>query len=53
MAKQYLEHQNLKNSSNEIIQLGSDEGELVLDFFMGSATTQAVAHKNESPVYWY
>lgn len=28
-----------------IIQLGSDEGELVLDFFMGSATTQAVAHK--------
>jgi len=28
-----------------IIQLGSDEGDLVLDFFMGSATTQAVAHK--------
>ena len=28
-----------------IIQLGSGEGDLVLDFFMGSATTQAVAHK--------
>lgn len=28
-----------------IIQLGSNEGDLVLDFFMGSATTQAVAHK--------
>ena len=28
-----------------IIQLGSDEGDLVLDFFMGSATTQSVAHK--------
>ena len=28
-----------------IIQLGSDEGDLVLDFFMGSATTQAVSHK--------
>ena len=28
-----------------IIQLGSEEGDLVLDFFMGSATTQAVAHK--------
>ncbi|KXT85394.1 Type III restriction-modification system methylation subunit [Streptococcus oralis] len=28
-----------------VIQLGSNEGELVLDFFMGSATTQAVAHK--------
>lgn len=28
-----------------IIQLGSDEGDIVLDFFMGSATTQAVAHK--------
>ena len=28
-----------------IIQLGSNEGDIVLDFFMGSATTQAVAHK--------
>ena len=28
-----------------IIQLGSNEGEIVLDFFMGSGTTQAVAHK--------
>lgn len=28
-----------------IIQLGSDEGDLILDFFMGSAATQAVAHK--------
>ena len=28
-----------------IIQIGSNEGDLVLDFFMGSATTQAVAHK--------
>lgn len=29
----------------KLIQLGSNEGDLVLDFFMGSATTQAVAHK--------
>lgn len=28
-----------------IIQLGSEEGDIVLDFFMGSGTTQAVAHK--------
>ncbi|MCT8395791.1 site-specific DNA-methyltransferase [Weissella soli] len=28
-----------------IITLGSDEGDIVLDFFMGSATTQAVAMK--------
>lgn len=28
-----------------IIQLASKEGDLVLDFFMGSGTTQAVAHK--------
>lgn len=28
-----------------IIQLGSEEGNLILDFFMGSGTTQAVAHK--------
>ena len=28
-----------------IIQIGTNEGDLVLDFFMGSATTQAVAHK--------
>ena len=28
-----------------IIQLGSNEGDIILDFFMGSATTQAVAHK--------
>ena len=28
-----------------IIQLGSDEGDIILDFFMGSATTQSVAHK--------
>src|SRR5699024_3966690 len=28
-----------------IVTLGSNEGDLVLDFFMGSATTQAVAHK--------
>lgn len=28
-----------------IIQIGSNEGDLVLDFFMGSATTQAVAMK--------
>lgn len=28
-----------------IIQLGSDEGDIILDFFMGSATTQAVANK--------
>ena len=28
-----------------IIQLGSEEGDLILDFFMGSGTTQAVAHK--------
>jgi adenine-specific DNA-methyltransferase len=29
----------------KIIRLGSNEGETVLDFFMGSATTQAVAMK--------
>ena len=28
-----------------IIHLGSNENDLVLDFFMGSSTTQAVAHK--------
>lgn len=28
-----------------VIHLGSNENDLVLDFFMGSATTQAVAHK--------
>lgn len=28
-----------------IIEIGSNEGDLVLDFFMGSATTQAVSHK--------
>lgn len=28
-----------------VIQIGSDKGDLVLDFFMGSATTQAVAMK--------
>ncbi|MGO1529406.1 MAG: site-specific DNA-methyltransferase, partial [Senegalia sp. (in: firmicutes)] len=28
-----------------IIEIGSNEGDIVLDFFMGSATTQAVAHK--------
>ncbi|MDL5041864.1 site-specific DNA-methyltransferase [Heyndrickxia coagulans] len=28
-----------------IIHLGSNENDIVLDFFMGSATTQAVAHK--------
>lgn len=30
---------------NQIITIGSDEDDLVLDFFMGSSTTQAVAHK--------
>lgn len=30
---------------NRIIHLASNEGDIVLDFFMGSATTQAVAHK--------
>ena len=28
-----------------VITLGSDEGDIILDFFMGSATTQAVAMK--------
>ncbi|OHY29336.1 type III restriction endonuclease subunit M [Streptococcus parauberis] len=28
-----------------IIQIGSDDGDFVLDFFMGSSTTQSVAHK--------
>jgi len=28
-----------------IIQIGSNEGDIVLDFFSGSATTSAVAHK--------
>ena len=29
----------------DIIEMLTDEGDLILDFFMGSATTQAVAHK--------
>ena len=29
----------------EIIEIGSDKGDIVLDFFMGSGTTQAVAMK--------
>ncbi len=29
----------------QILTLGSNENDLVLDFFMGSSTTQAVAHK--------
>ncbi|WNF91192.1 DNA methyltransferase [Vagococcus fluvialis] len=29
----------------DVIEIGSREGDIVLDFFMGSATTQAVAHK--------
>lgn len=28
-----------------VLELSTNEGDLVLDFFMGSATTQAVAHK--------
>ena len=28
-----------------IIHLGSEEGDIILDFFMGSGSTQAVAHK--------
>lgn len=30
---------------HRIIHLGTNENDIVLDFFMGSATTQAVAHK--------
>ncbi|HDR3491784.1 TPA: site-specific DNA-methyltransferase [Bacillus wiedmannii] len=30
---------------NQLLTIGSNEGDLVLDFFMGSATTQAVALK--------
>jgi adenine-specific DNA-methyltransferase len=30
---------------HRIIQMGSEEGDLVLDFFLGSGTTAAVAHK--------
>ena len=29
----------------DLIQIGSNEKDIVLDFFMGSSTTQAVAHK--------
>ena len=29
----------------QILKIGSDEEDIVLDFFMGSSTTQAVAHK--------
>lgn len=29
----------------KIIHIGSNEGDLILDFFMGSGTTQSVAHK--------
>lgn len=32
---------------NHIIDLTTDKGDLVLDFFMGSGTTQATAHKKE------
>ncbi|MFC3899658.1 site-specific DNA-methyltransferase [Aliicoccus persicus] len=32
---------------NHILDLTTDEGDLILDFFMGSATTQAVAHKKK------
>jgi len=28
-----------------LLKIGSDENDLILDFFMGSGTTQAVAHK--------
>lgn len=34
-----------ENLLKEIIEIGSDKGDLILDFFMGSATTQAVAMK--------
>lgn len=29
----------------DVIEIGTSEGDIVLDFFMGSATTHAVAHK--------
>ncbi|RAN59601.1 type III restriction endonuclease subunit M [Dolosigranulum pigrum] len=29
----------------QILYIGSNKGDIILDFFMGSATTQAVAHK--------
>ncbi len=34
-----------ENLLNRIIHLGSNKDDIVLDFFMGSSTTQAVAHK--------
>ena len=40
-----LWHPKTRKLIQRIIQIGSNEGDLVLDFFMGSATTQAVAHK--------
>ena len=34
-----------ENLLKEIIEIGSEKGDIVLDFHMGSATTQVVAHK--------
>ena len=37
--------QNLNISFARVINLGSDVGDIVLDFHLGSGTTAAVAHK--------
>ena len=43
--KKFLILQNRKNLLQRILQIGSKENDLVLDFFAGSGTTLAVAHK--------
>ena len=43
--KEKFSTQNSEELLERVIKLGSKEGDLVLDFFMGSATTQAVAQK--------
>ena len=34
-----------RNSLKRVIESTSDEGDLVMDYFLGSGTTTAVAHK--------
>nr|WP_307918587.1 DNA methyltransferase [Mycoplasmopsis bovis] len=41
----FLATQNLKNFWKNIIGLSSKSSDIILDFFLGSGTTAAVAHK--------
>jgi len=43
--KVVFENPKPENLISRALELSTDEGDIVLDFFMGSATTQAVAHK--------